>query len=63
MKSSKWKSGTVTSKESNKKIIKSGKMKGLSWQVEIERILNEIFQNFLAAINDFCEEQVKQYSE
>lgn len=46
-------SGTVIQKESNKKIIKSGKMKVLSWQVEIVCILNQIFQTFLAAINDF----------
>lgn len=38
-------------------------MKVLSWQLEIVHILNEMFQNFLAAINDFCEEQVKRYSE
>lgn len=38
-------------------------MKVLSWQVEIACILNEIFQTFLAATNDFCEEQVKKYSE
>lgn len=28
-------------------------MKGLSWQFEVVRVLNQILQTFLATINDF----------
>ena len=35
-----------------KKVIKSGKKKVLSWQIEIVHIRNQIFQTFVAAIND-----------